>query len=201
MQKKYLNIAVAGALAAMSVGAHAADTYFGNFTPLAASAGPTSTPATPITLSSPNFSQVTIADRATQLAKAAGSNSGSWDMITANETGTNAGRYLFMPFETNTGGVQRVDLWDNNYNTRTVTIVAPGSQNFVSGDASRWTPWGQLPDRRRILGYGQQQGPSVRSHQCDDRYCQWWQLRPAQCHPARLPRRPCFRQEKHHVLH
>ncbi|MFH1657935.1 MAG: alkaline phosphatase PhoX [Pseudomonadota bacterium] len=158
MQKKYLNIAVAGALAAMSVGAHAADTYFDNFTPLAASAGTTATPATPITLSSPNFSQVSLADRTTQNAKAAGSNSGSWDMITANETGTNAGRYLFMPFETNTGGVQRVDLWDNNYNTRTVTIVAPGSQGFVSGDASRWTPWGSYLTAEESWGTGSTKG-------------------------------------------
>ncbi|MBT9519480.1 MAG: DUF839 domain-containing protein [Dechloromonas sp.] len=142
MQKKYLNIAVASALAAMSVGAHAADTYFDNFTPLTASAGATATPATPITLSSPNFTQVTIADKLTQNTLVPGSNSGNWDMMTANETGPNAGRYLFMPFETGTGGVQRVDLWNNNYNTRTVTIVAPGSQGFVSGDASRWTPWG-----------------------------------------------------------
>jgi len=142
MQKKVLNIAVASALAAMSVGAHAADTYFGNFTPLTASAGPTATPATPITLSSPNFSQVTIADKLTQNTLVPGSTSGNWDMITANETGANAGRYLFMPFETGTGGVQRVDLWNNNYNTRTVTIVAPGTQGFTSGDASRWTPWG-----------------------------------------------------------
>ncbi|MFZ2974146.1 MAG: alkaline phosphatase PhoX [Ferribacterium limneticum] len=142
MQKKYLNIAVASALAAMSVGAHAADTYFDNFTPLAASAGVTATPATPITLSSPNFTQVTIADKLTQNTLVPGSNSGNWDMMTANETGPNAGRYLFMPFETGTGGVQRVDLWNNNYNTRTVTIVAPGTQGFTSGDASRWTPWG-----------------------------------------------------------
>lgn len=142
MQKKYLNIAVASALAAMSVGAHAADTYFDNFTPLTASAGATATPATPITLSSPNFTQVTIADKLTQNTLVPGSTSGNWDMMTANETGPNAGRYLFMPFETATGGVQRVDLQDSNYNTRTVTIVAPGSQGFVSGDASRWTPWG-----------------------------------------------------------
>ena len=53
-------------------------------------------------------------------------------MITANETGPDAGRYLFMPFETNSAGVQRIDLWDSNYTTRTVTIVAPGTQSFVS---------------------------------------------------------------------
>jgi len=47
-----------------------------------------------------------------------------------------------MPFETGTAGVQRVDLQNPDYRTRTVTIVAPGTQGFVSGDASRWTPWG-----------------------------------------------------------
>ena len=158
MQKKVLNIAVAGALAAMSVGAHAADTYFDNFTPLAASAGPTATPATPITLSSPNFTQVTIADRTTQNTLVPGSNSGNWDMITANETGPNAGRYLFMPFETGTGGVQRVDLQDSNYNTRTVTIVAPGTQSFTSGDASRWTPWGSYVTAEESWGTGSTKG-------------------------------------------
>jgi hypothetical protein len=84
---------------------------FTDFTPLPASAGPTLSEATPITLSNPNFSQQAIADRATQGTAV---NSGSWDMITANETGPNAGRYLFMPFETGTAGVQRIDLQDPN---------------------------------------------------------------------------------------
>jgi secreted PhoX family phosphatase len=158
MQKKVLNIAVASALAAMSVGAHAADTYFDNFTPLASSAGPTVTPATPLTLSSPNFSQKTIADKLTQNTLVSGSNSGNWDMITANETGPEAGRYLFMPFETGSGGVQRVDLWNNNYNTRTVTIVAPGTQGFTSGDASRWTPWGSYLTAEESWGTGSTKG-------------------------------------------
>ena len=39
-------------------------------------------------------------------------------------------------------GVQRVDLWDPNYNTRTVTLVNPLTGTFIRGDASRWTPWG-----------------------------------------------------------
>ncbi|MBL8428613.1 MAG: DUF839 domain-containing protein [Dechloromonas sp.] len=142
MHKNYLAVAVASALTMISAGATAASTNFSNFTPLTSSAGPTATPATPITLSSPNLRQVTIADRATQNTLVTGSNSGNWDMITANETGPNAGRYLFMPFETATGGVMRIDLQDSNYNTRAVTIVAPGTQGFVAGDASRWTPWG-----------------------------------------------------------
>ena len=155
MQKKYLAIAVASLLAALSTGAHAG---FANFTPLPASAGPTATPATPATLSSPNFKQTTIADRATQTAISPGSNSGNWDMITANETGPNAGRYLFMPFETGSGGVQRIDLRDPNYNTRTVTIVAPGTNGFVAGDASRWTPWGSYLTAEESWGAGSTKG-------------------------------------------
>ncbi len=135
-------LAMAIGLLALSTQALAATSHFSNFTPLPASAGPTANEALPFTLSSPNFSQAILADRSTQNTVSPASNSGNWDMITANETGPQAGRYLFMPFETASGGVQRVDLWDNNYNTRTVTIVSPGAQGFVAGDASRWTPWG-----------------------------------------------------------
>lgn len=157
-QRKPLAVLVAGALTTMAAGAQAADTYFDTFTPLAASAGPTANEAFPLTLSSPNFSQVTIADRATQNSLVPGSNSGNWDMITANESGPDAGRYLFMPFETGSGGVQRIDLWNNNYNARTVTIVAPGTQGFVSGDASRWTPWGSYLTAEESWGTGSSKG-------------------------------------------
>ena len=157
-QRKPLAALVAGALMTMAAGANAADTYFDNFTPLAASAGPTANEAFPITLSSPNFSQVTIADRATNNALVPGSDSGNWDMITANESGPDTGRYLFMPYETGTGGVQRIDLQNPNYNTRTVTIVAPGTQGFVAGDASRWTPWGSYVTAEESWGTGSQKG-------------------------------------------
>jgi|CXWL01.1.fsa_nt_gi secreted PhoX family phosphatase len=139
-------IAAAAGLLALAAPALAASSYFSTFTPLPASAGPIpigdAAEAVPALLSSPRFSQRSIADRATQNALVPASNSGNWDMITANESGADAGRYLFMPFETASGGVQRVDLWDANHATRTVTIVAPGTQGFVAGDASRWTPWG-----------------------------------------------------------
>src|SRR5436190_11281865 len=124
----------------------AINTKFTSFSPLTSSApalpvdGPDE--STPITLANSKWSQRTVADRRTQTEIAPGSNSGSWDMITANETGPDAGRYLFMPFETGQAGVQRVDLQDSHYDTRTVTIVAPGTQGFGSGDASRWAPWG-----------------------------------------------------------
>jgi hypothetical protein len=83
------------------------------FTPLTSSA--TGLPvdaleeATPITLGNAKWSQRTVADRRTQNALVPNSNSGSWDMITSNQTGPDAGRYLFMPFETGTAGVQRIE--------------------------------------------------------------------------------------------
>lgn len=152
----------ATAVLALSAQAFAATSNFSNFTPLPASAGPIPVggagEATPLTLSSVNFSQKSIADRTTQNTLSPGSNSGAWDMIDTNRTGPNANRYLFMPFETGTGGVQRVDLWDSNYNTRTVTIVAPGTQGFVAGDASRWTPFGSYLTAEESWGAGSNKG-------------------------------------------
>lgn len=123
--------------------AHSNTSLFSNFTPLTTSAGPTANESKPITLSSPNFTQVSIADRTTQLGLGE-ANPGNWDMIAMNTSGPNAGRYLFMPFEqfdaTNPqAGVQRIDL-QNGFATK--TIVAPGTKGFTAGDASRWTPWG-----------------------------------------------------------
>lgn len=117
--------------------------------------GPNTTPAvavplpqeliTPFVLPSGpqlSFTQQVIANRNTQIGLGE-QNSGSWDMIDTNRTGPDAGRYLFMPFEPSSGsGVQRVDLWDADYNTRTKTLVNPLTDNFIRGDASRWTPWG-----------------------------------------------------------
>src|SRR6188768_338343 len=125
--RKKMSILVSGTLlvmggAAQVTQATAASTSFDNFTPLASSVPAGSLPeSAPFQLSSPGFSQVRIADRTTQLGLGE-ANSGSWDMITANETGPNAGRYLFSPFETSTAGVQRIDLMRGT----TKTIVAPG---------------------------------------------------------------------------
>lgn len=147
MMYKQISLAV---LAALSFQAHAADnTYFDNFTPLAGSQTTALPQTAPALLSSPNFSQVRLADRAG--SGVAGSN---WDMIDADATG----RYLFMPFETSQGGVMRVDLQDSNYATRTTTIVAPGTQGFVSGDASRTTPWGSYLTAEESWGTGSTKG-------------------------------------------
>lgn len=145
-QRKLMPLMVAGALLSMASVAQAGNTHFDNFNPLSASspALPTGSPleATPLTLSSSNFSQRSIADRNTQLA-AGQVNSGSWDMITTNETGADKGRYLFTVFETSSAGVQRTDL----LNGTTSTIwqspgVAPALNSHVAFDASYWTPWG-----------------------------------------------------------
>lgn len=147
------------ALAALaSIASAQAQTSFDTFTPLPASQTTALPGHAPALLSSSAFTQTVIADRTTQNTLVPGSNTGSWDMITANETGPNAGRYLFMPFETGSAGVQRVDLWDTNYNTRTTTIVAPGTQGFASGDASRWTPWGSYLTAEESWGTGSSKG-------------------------------------------
>ncbi|WP_256598236.1 alkaline phosphatase PhoX [Nitrosospira sp. Nsp11] len=114
-----------------------ADTHFAKFHPVSGSVAAGSLPeSSPFTFSSTSFSQVRIADRISQL-KLGEPNSGGWDMITANETGFDAGRYLFIPFETLEAGVQRIDLKTG----LTKTLVKPGTQGFTKGDASRWTPW------------------------------------------------------------
>lgn len=154
-------LGLAGALAALSPLAYGGITPFANFTPLTATVAAGSLPeSAPFELAqSPfKFVQQSLANRANQSLLHPGSNSGNWDMITANQTGPEAGRYLFMPFETGQGGVQRVDLKDSNYDTRTVTIVAPGTQGFVSGDASRWTPWGSYLTAEESWGSGSTKG-------------------------------------------
>ncbi|HKE83193.1 MAG TPA: alkaline phosphatase PhoX [Vicinamibacterales bacterium] len=160
---KWTRIPLAIALAVTTgMTAFAVSTKFSDFTPLTSSAAPLPVDgpeeATPITLSNPQWSQRALADRRTQNNLAINSNSGSWDMITSNETGPNAGRYLFMPFETGTAGVQRIDTQDPNYNTRTVTIVQPGTLGFVSGDPSRWAPWGGYLTGEESWGTGSVKG-------------------------------------------
>jgi len=158
---KSTRIWLAPALAVMTgITAFAGSTKFSEFTPLTGSAGPVNlaAEAAPITLSNGKWSQRTLADRQTQNSLVINSNSGSWDMITSNATGPNAGRYLFMPFETGTAGVQRIDTQDLQYDTRTVTIVQPGTQGFVSGDASRWTPWGGYLTAEESWGTGSVKG-------------------------------------------
>lgn len=150
--RKPLSVLLSVAFVTIAGGAHAAVPYTTPILPV----GDVQEMTAPYILA-PGWTQTVIANRSNQIALGQG-NSGNWDMIDSNHTGPDANRYLFMPFETSTGGVQRVDLWDTNYNTRTVTIVAPGTQGFVSGDASRWTPWGSYVTAEESWGTGSTKG-------------------------------------------
>jgi len=120
-----------------------AQTNFDSFTPIPASVAAGSLPeSAPLQFGSPSFTQTSIADRTAQLA-AGQFNSGAWDMNTVNETGPDAGRYLFTVFETGQSGVQRTDLTTNT--TTTVwssPAPAPALNSHVAFDASYWTPFG-----------------------------------------------------------
>ncbi|MDN5837065.1 MAG: phosphatase, partial [Nitrosospira sp.] len=134
-----LSSLVSGAFLVMAgaTQAIAANTQFDNFTALPNSVAAGSLPEEkPFQLSSPLFSQHTL--DANTLPGTNERRGDNWDMITANETGPDAGRYLFSPYETDTAGVKRYDLQTGN----SLTVVAEGTQGFVGGDASYWTPWG-----------------------------------------------------------
>lgn len=113
---------------------------FSDFAPLPASATPTLDEAAPITFGNTEFTQQSIADRLTQLALGR-PNSGSWDMVTVNETGPHKGRYLFTVFETGQSGVQRTDLVSGQTDT---IWQSPAPLGHVAFDAVYWTPWGTL---------------------------------------------------------
>jgi uncharacterized protein len=145
----------AALLATTSTAALAGPSPFSQFTPLGSSVPAGALPEpTPLQLSSPNFSQRTL--NANDLgAQNGGVKLGdNWDMITLNENGPSAGRYLFSPYETGSAGVRRLDL-----QTRTaLNLVAPGTQGFVAGDASRWTPFGTYLTAEESWGAGSTKG-------------------------------------------
>jgi secreted PhoX family phosphatase len=112
---------------------------FSVFTPLSSSvAGGTLSETSPLLLSSTQFVQRVLSSNDRGALNGGVKLGDSWDMITLNENGPQAGRYMFMPYETGSAGVKRLDLLTG----QSVTIVAEGTQGFVNGDASRWTPWG-----------------------------------------------------------
>lgn len=125
-----------------SIGCFAAG--FDQFTPLRGDVGVATLPeAAPYRLSSPQFKQRTLIAR--DPAQIQRFDSGHYDMITANESGPDAGRYLFIPFETNQAGIQRFDLRTQTVVTLWASpVAAPALASYVAFDASFWTPWGSL---------------------------------------------------------
>ncbi|MEO8624029.1 MAG: alkaline phosphatase PhoX [bacterium] len=136
-------------------GAREAHAQFNTFTPLPASVLGGSLPeAAPLLLSSHSFLQRTIAANDRSALNGGVKLGDNWDMITLNENGPQAGRYLFSPYETGAAGVKRLDLITG----QSVTIVAEGAQGFVNGDASRWTPWGTYLTAEESWGAGSTKG-------------------------------------------
>ncbi|MDO9221056.1 MAG: DUF839 domain-containing protein, partial [Thiobacillus sp.] len=135
-----LSLAIGLLLAGSS--AFASGTSFEDFTPLVGDTVAGSLPeSAPFVLSSPHFSQINIATR--DVTQANRFDSGNWDMHTLNETGPDAGRYLFTVYETSQAGIQRTDL--RTMQTTTIwhsPAVSPALDSHKSFDASRWTPWG-----------------------------------------------------------
>jgi len=128
---------------------------FDQFTPLAASVGAGSLPEDrPFQLSNSSFIQETL--NANDLgAQNGGVKLGdNWDMNTLNETGPDAGRFLFTPYETGSAGVRRLNVATGEAET----IVANGTQGFVAGDASRWTPFGTYLTAEESWGAGSTKG-------------------------------------------
>lgn len=138
MMLKKLSFAIAMAMAGSST--FADGTAFSHFKPMTGDVGVGTLPeSAPYRLSAPNFSQMTIVAR--DVTQAHRFDSGDYDMHTANETGPDAGRYLFTVFETSQAGIQRTDL-----RTMITTTIwaAPAPGSHVAFDASRWTPWGSF---------------------------------------------------------
>ena len=140
MMLKKLSLAISLVLAGSS--AFAAGMSFDDFTPMTGDVGAGTLPeSAPYKLSSPHFNQMTIVAR--DVTQAHRFDSGSYDMHTANETGPDAGRYLFTVFETGQAGIQRTDL--TTMITTTIwssPAASPAPNSHVAFDASRWTPWG-----------------------------------------------------------
>jgi secreted PhoX family phosphatase len=142
MMLKKLSLAIGLALAGSAACADA--TSFDHFTPMTGDVGEATLPeAAPYRLSSPHWSQMTIVAR--DVTQANRFDSGNYDMHTANETGSDAGRFLFTVYETGQAGIQRTDL--RTMITTTIwssPAAAPALNSHVAFDASRWTPWGSF---------------------------------------------------------
>ena len=213
MTLRHTRILIAGGLLLAGAGLFAAGTRFSDYTPLSSSAPPTSNEAEPITFGNPDFEQESIADRETQLADGK-PNTGDWDMITLNETGRDAGRYLFTVFESDQSGVQRHDLLTGQ--TETIWL-SPEFEAHTSFDPSFWTPWGTFVTAEEELVHErdgmhrQHSRPPVRAqesprcpwhHRAVDTTEQRWRgLRASERDSEDLPRRHPVGQRREHVFH
>lgn len=119
---------------------------FGNFTPLPSSASCIAPPSTlagfatyqPFVLPA-GYTQTIVADQATDFSPVAGSGGDLPDMNTLNESGPQAGRYLYRTHETGSNGA--VTVLDRS--TGVVSLVDQAS-HYEALDGIVWTPWNTL---------------------------------------------------------
>ena len=134
----------AGALIAPAFSA--SGNQFGNFDPLSTSAACVTPPATlagfaayqPFVLPA-GYAQRILADEVTDFGPVAGSGANLPDMNTLNETGTEAGRYLYRTHEVGSNGA--VTAFDRV--TGAVTLVDQRS-HYERLDGIVWSPWHTL---------------------------------------------------------
>jgi len=119
---------------------------FGNFEPLAAQANCVVPPATlagfatyqPFNLPD-GYAQTILADEVTDFKPVAEAGAGNPDMMTLNETGPQAGRYLYRTHEVGSNGAVTVtDLWTGQ------TSLVTQQPHYESLDGIVWTPWGTV---------------------------------------------------------
>lgn len=119
---------------------------FSNFEPIGASAGCVAPPATlfdfgsytPFVIAA-GYSQTILADEIGDFAPVAGAGGNLPDMVTLNETGLHAGRYLYMTHEVgSSGAVTVLDLLTG------VSSLVDQQSHYEALDGIAWTPWGTL---------------------------------------------------------
>ncbi len=103
---------------------------------------------TPFLLSDGIFSQTSLVSK-TDPDYLSAAKLGNWDMITTNETGPDAGRYLFVAHETGSNaGMSRYDR------TTGQSINLGFNASWGAFDGSTWTPWGTVITGEEWAGLG-----------------------------------------------
>jgi hypothetical protein len=83
--------------------------------------------------------QIILFDEVGDFAPVAGASGNLPDMNTMNETGPNAGRYLYRTHEVGSNGAVTVtDLWTG------ITTLVDKKSHYEALDGIVWTPWGTL---------------------------------------------------------
>ena len=119
---------------------------FEDFIPLASSAACVAPPSNAAAFASyqpfvlpPGFTQTIVATELSDFDPVAGSGGDLPDMMVLNETGPQAGRYLYRTHEVGSNGAVTVtDLWTG------VTTLADQQSHYESLDGIVWTPWHTL---------------------------------------------------------